>query len=192
MNPNGSLLDPEYLMVLAAATQLNILDLAVNILNDVPPSGVEELRRQNSAKIQGFTLKCLKNAQMNGQASEPKSFALIVEPASEEFRILDSLVKGKIQIVSTDPRDRRTSGCIQMALAKSFVFHVISSAVFALQLLAACDVLRPFLKTGGSGLASAVEWTRCLSHRLKARVKPYLTLGRVNSCAGDCRCNHTP
>src|ERR1700730_12745502 len=32
----------------------------------------------------------------------------------------------------------------------------------------------------------------CLSHRLKASVKPYFTLGRENACAGDCRCNHTP
>ena len=49
LNPNGSLLCPEYLMALAAATQLNILDLVVTILRDAPPRKAEELRKQNGA-----------------------------------------------------------------------------------------------------------------------------------------------
>ncbi len=49
LNPNGSLLCPEYLMALAAATQLNILDLIVGILRDTPPPRAEELRRLNGS-----------------------------------------------------------------------------------------------------------------------------------------------
>jgi hypothetical protein len=49
LNPNGSLLSPEYLIGLAGATQLNIVDLVVGILKDTPPPKVEELRQQNGA-----------------------------------------------------------------------------------------------------------------------------------------------
>ncbi len=49
LNPNGSLLSPEYLIALAAATQLNILDLIVGILKDTPLPKAEELRRQNGS-----------------------------------------------------------------------------------------------------------------------------------------------
>jgi hypothetical protein len=49
LNPNGSLLSPEYLIGLAGATQLNILDLVGSILGDAPPPKAEELRRQNGA-----------------------------------------------------------------------------------------------------------------------------------------------
>jgi hypothetical protein len=51
VNPKGSLLAPEYLIVLAAATQLNILDLAAQILNDTHPPEYEELRTQNGELI---------------------------------------------------------------------------------------------------------------------------------------------
>jgi hypothetical protein len=61
---------------------------------------------------------------MNGEMSDGKSFALFIETACEEFRILDSLIEGKTKIVTSDPRDFRTPGSIQMALARSFVFDV--------------------------------------------------------------------
>jgi len=49
LNPNDSLLSPEYLIGLAGATQLNILYLVVSILGDAPPTKAEELRKQNGA-----------------------------------------------------------------------------------------------------------------------------------------------
>jgi hypothetical protein len=52
VNPNGSLLAPEYLMALAATTQLHILDLVASILKDDAPPKTEELRKQNGAIIQ--------------------------------------------------------------------------------------------------------------------------------------------
>ena len=47
LNPNTSLFSPGYLMALAAATQLNVLDLVTAILGD--PSPTQELRKQNGA-----------------------------------------------------------------------------------------------------------------------------------------------
>jgi hypothetical protein len=48
LNPNSSLLSPGYLIALAAATQLNILDLTMHILGD-PSARVNELRKRNGA-----------------------------------------------------------------------------------------------------------------------------------------------
>jgi hypothetical protein len=47
LNPNTSLFSPGYLMALAAATQLNVLDLVTAIRRD--PSPTQELRKQNGA-----------------------------------------------------------------------------------------------------------------------------------------------
>jgi len=57
LNPNGSLLSPEYLIGLAGATQLNILDLVVSILGDVPPPKAEELRKLNRAILHRIKTK---------------------------------------------------------------------------------------------------------------------------------------
>jgi len=46
LNPNNSLFSPAYLMALAAATQLNILDLTMHVLRD-PSVRADELRKQN-------------------------------------------------------------------------------------------------------------------------------------------------
>jgi hypothetical protein len=61
---------------------------------------------------------------MSEQASDAKNFALFIEMACDEFGLLDSLIKGKIQIVPSDPRNLRAAGSIQMVLARSFVFDV--------------------------------------------------------------------
>jgi Family of unknown function (DUF5677) len=47
LNPNTSLFSPGYLMALAAATQLNVLDLVAAILGD--PSPTQKLRKENGA-----------------------------------------------------------------------------------------------------------------------------------------------
>jgi hypothetical protein len=49
LNPNTSLLSSRYLMALAAATELNIVDLTVSILKDPPLVKAKELRKQNGA-----------------------------------------------------------------------------------------------------------------------------------------------
>ena len=61
---------------------------------------------------------------MSEQPFDAKNFALFIEMACDEFGLLDSLVKGKIQIVPSDPRNLRAAGSIQMVLARSFVFDV--------------------------------------------------------------------
>jgi hypothetical protein len=61
---------------------------------------------------------------MSEQPSDPKNFALFIEMACDEFGLFDSLIKEKIQIVPSDPRNLRATGSIQMVQARSFVFDV--------------------------------------------------------------------
>jgi hypothetical protein len=61
---------------------------------------------------------------MSEQPSDAKNFALFIEMACDEFGLLNSLIKGKIQIVPSDPRNLRAAGSIQMVLARSFIFDV--------------------------------------------------------------------
>ncbi len=56
---DGSLLGPVYLMALAAATQLNILDLVASLLKHALPSGVDDVRRQNGAILHNVKAKGL-------------------------------------------------------------------------------------------------------------------------------------
>jgi hypothetical protein len=61
---------------------------------------------------------------MNEKVSDAEAFALMVETACEEFNVLNRLVRGEIRLVSDTTGMPRILMCIQMALAKSFVFHV--------------------------------------------------------------------
>jgi hypothetical protein len=61
---------------------------------------------------------------MNEKVSDAEAFALMVETACEEFNVLNRLVRGEIRLVSDATGMPRILMCIQMALAKSFVFHV--------------------------------------------------------------------
>jgi hypothetical protein len=61
---------------------------------------------------------------MSEQPFDAKNFALFIEMACDEFGLLDSLIKGKIQIVPSDSRNLRAAGSIQTVLARSFVFDV--------------------------------------------------------------------
>lgn len=55
LKPNTSLFSPGYLMALAAATQLNVLDFVTAILGD--PSPTQELRKQNGAILSEINAK---------------------------------------------------------------------------------------------------------------------------------------
>jgi hypothetical protein len=53
-------------------------------------------------------------------------FALMLETACEDFEIMQRLISGQLSMVSQRPvGDVRASPRISMALAKSFVFHVV-------------------------------------------------------------------
>ncbi len=55
-----------------------------------------------------------------------KGFALMLETACEDFEICQSLIRRETKIVSSaDRKGYRALPRIQMALAKSFVFHVV-------------------------------------------------------------------
>jgi hypothetical protein len=58
-NSGESLLTPEYVMVLAAATQLNILELVVEVLKDTPPHEGSILRQENGTLIHNIKTKGL-------------------------------------------------------------------------------------------------------------------------------------
>ena len=56
----------------------------------------------------------------------PEGFALMLETACEDFEILQLLISQKTRVVSdTGDNNHRSAARIQMALAKSFVSHVI-------------------------------------------------------------------
>ena len=63
---------------------------------------------------------------MNTKSTAAAGFALMLETACEDFEIMQRLISGELAVVSQgSKRDVRASPRIQMALAKSFVFHVV-------------------------------------------------------------------
>jgi hypothetical protein len=68
----------------------------------------------------------LTRAQVNTRLSVEKGFALMLEAACEDFETMQRLISGELSIVSrrASRRDWRAAPCVQMALAKSFVFNL--------------------------------------------------------------------
>ena len=59
-------------------------------------------------------------------ASIAQGFALMLESACEDFEILQRMIRGELILVSgSGLRDFRAPARIQMALAKSFLFHLV-------------------------------------------------------------------
>src|ERR1700722_18783569 len=59
-------------------------------------------------------------------------FALMLETACEDFEIMRRLVSGELAVVPKGPKlDFRASPRITMALAKSFIFHVVRAGRFS-------------------------------------------------------------
>jgi hypothetical protein len=71
------------------------------------------------------------NPNLPPQLPEPEistatGFALMLETACEDFEILQRMIRHEIKLVSGNGiEDRRAHPRIQMALAKSFVFHLV-------------------------------------------------------------------
>ena len=59
VNPNGSLLDPEYLIVLASATQLNILTRQRKSSRTLIRLSMKNCGAQTARRSRSFTRKCL-------------------------------------------------------------------------------------------------------------------------------------
>jgi len=96
------------------------------------------------------------------QLDTKTAFALVLETAAEQFRVLQSLVRGDVKVI---PRQTaacsieqfRAESCIQMALAKEFVFNARRALRISQQGAAQLRLDRLQRKSFENALASIVD-----------------------------------
>lgn len=92
----------------------------------IPRSGMDtwiRLQREDGTTPQ---LAGMSEQPESPDVSIPKAFAQMVDTACRDFELLQRLIRQEVKVVAANgERDLHAAGAVGMALAKSFVFHVV-------------------------------------------------------------------